>query len=456
MEKERKLSWGSKILYGADGIGYGFFSTFVATYIMVYMGLIGLNSGIIGTLMLVSKIFDGVSDILMGSVIDKTNTKWGKARPWVLIGAIPLAVTEILMFSVPGFSDVARYAYFFVIYTAANAVFFTMNNCAYNTLSNLITYNKNERVQLGAIELIGESIAGVIIPIACTRIVAAFGGGVTGWRVTAIVFALAQLAASLVTVLGTKELPPEKIDTDAQTEDVKNVSFWKILKIVITNKYYIVLLCISVLIACIGTSFFTSGAYYCQWILGNSEILSLISGAFSLGMLCGMFTNPILVQKIGYRKTMGYMNVLSVIFLIFFAVGAYRKNVPMMVVTMFLKNMTGFSSIGCCLYAAVGDVAKYSYRLHGVHVEGSVFSCSSMGRKVGQGVTVSICGWMLSAGGFVATAAAQSAKALNMIKLMYAGLPLFFTVLLTICCFLLRAEEANARWEKEHAISKNK
>ena len=401
--------------------------------------------------MLLSKVFDGITDILMGSIIDRTHTKWGKARPWIIIGAVPLAITEILLFSIPGFSGVAKYAYFFIIYASANAIFFTMNNCAYNTLSNLITYDKTERVQLGAIELIGESIAGVIIPFACSKIVAAFGGGVMGWRVTAIIFSLAQLTASLVTVLGTKELPPENIMSQAEQKDVRKVSFWEILKIVITNKYYIVLLAISILIACIGTSFFTSGAYYCKWVLGDDALLSIISGAFSLGMLAGMFTNPILVSKIGYRKTMGYMNICSVVFLILFAVGAYTKNIPLMAVMMFLKNMTGFSSIGCCLYAAVGDVSKYSYRLHGVHVEGSVFSCSSMGRKVGQGVTVSICGWMLTLGGFAGKATVQTAQALSMINIMYAILPLGFTVLLTICCFLLKAEEANKKWEEEHA-----
>ena len=121
MSATRKLPAKSKILYGADGIGYGFFSTFVSSYILVYCGVIGLNAGIIGTLMLLSKVFDGITDILMGSIIDRTHTKWGKARPWIIIGAVPLAITEILLFSIPGFSGVAKYAYFFIIYASANA-----------------------------------------------------------------------------------------------------------------------------------------------------------------------------------------------------------------------------------------------------------------------------------------------------------------------------------------------
>lgn len=451
MEKEKRyLKVWQKIAYGSDGMGHCFFYTFVSTYIMVYMGSVGLNAGIVGTLMLASKCLDGLSDIFFGSVIDKTHSKWGKARPWVIGGAIPLAIVEFLMFAIPDMGRTAQYAYFFVIYCAANAVFYTINNCAYNTLSNLITHNKTEKVQLGAISLVGESIAGIIIPYACTRLVNAFGGGTEGWKAAAFVFCLAQLLFASITFFGSKEIPPEEDITEVKIEKEEKVSFFRILKIVATNKYYLIMLGISVMIACIGTTFFTSGAYYAEWILGDGALLSAISTAFSAGMLVGMFSNPILVSKIGYRKTMGYTNLVSIFFMILFAIGAYTRNMPLLLIGMFFKNMTGFSAIGCCLYAAIGDIAKYSYRLHGLHVEGSMFSCSSMGRKVGQGITASACGWLLTLGGFVGTAAVQSAGAMNMILFMFGILPLIFTVILTILCFCLKVEEANERWEKAH------
>lgn len=447
MEEKKYLNIPTKIAYGADGIGHCFFHTFISTYIMVYLtNAVGMNAGIIGTLMLVSKIFDGLSDILFGSILDRTNTRWGKARPWLLGSAVPLAIVQVMVFSVPQTSSVAQYAYFFVIYAAANSIFYTANNCAYNTLSNLITHNKTERVQLGSVSFIGESIAGILIPVAVTRIVGAFDNPLDGWRTAAFVFALAQLIFSAVTFFGTKEIPFED-EADKEESKQEKVPFSKILKIIITNKYYWVMLGISLMIACIGTTFFTSGAYYCEWILKDGALLSVLSMAFSFGMLVGMIINPIIVSKIGYRLTMGWGNVFSVIFLIIFAIGAYTKSLPLLFIGMFFKNMTGFAAIGCCMYAAIGDIAKYSYRIHGVHVEGSMFSCSSMGRKVGQGITASVCGWLLTVSGYVGNAVVQSTEAINMINFMFAVLPIIFTVILVILSFNLKVEKANENWE---------
>lgn len=112
----------------------------------------GLNTGIIGTLMLVSKFLDGISDVIFGNLIDRTKSKLGKARPWMLYAQIGVSLCLVLLFSIPGgLGTTAQYAYFFAFYTALNAIFYTANGIAYSALSALITRNKNERVQLGSI-----------------------------------------------------------------------------------------------------------------------------------------------------------------------------------------------------------------------------------------------------------------------------------------------------------------
>lgn len=451
-QKEKKyLNVAQKAAYGAVGFGNNFFYTFVSTYMLVYLtDIMGMNAAIIGVLILISKLFDGVTDVLCGNLIDKTNTKYGKARPWLIGSAVPLGVVQILLFTVPETSAFAQYAYFLVFYSAANAIFYTANSCATNTMSALITYNPTERVQLGSIFYLMGSFAGMVIPVACTWLVSNFGGGTTGWRITASIFALVQVVFCIIAFVGTKELPPEGGATEKNVREEERISFWKILRIVVTNKYYLIMLGIQLMIACIGTSFFTSGAYYCQWILGNGALLSAFSSAFSMGMLAGMIINPFFVARFGYRKTMGWTNVASIVFLVLFAVGAFIKNMPLMIVCMFLKNMTGFASIGCCMNAAIADIAKYGYRVHGIHMEGTMFSCSSMGQKVGQGVMASVCGWLLTIGGYIGTATTQSDGALRMIVIMFAILPLVLTSILTVLCFCLDIEDVNKKWEEEH------
>ena len=409
MNNKKYLNVFQKVAYGADGFGNNFFYTFISTYMLLYLtDVMGMNAGIIGTLILISKLFDGLTDVFFGSVIDRTNSKWGKARPWLLGSAIPLAIIQVMLFAVPKSSAIIQYAYFFVVYCAANAIFYTANNVSFSTLTALITHNATERVQLGAISNVAGSIAGVVIPYACSKLVFIFGNGVSGWRTTAFIFAFVQLLFCAITFWGTKEIPLENELTDIP-KDEKKISFINVLKVVVTNKYYLIMLMIQILLASIGTCFFTSGAYYCQWILGNGAMLAGFSTAFSLGMFVGMVMHPFITAKLGYRKTMGWTNVISVIFLVLFVFGAYIRSMPIMLVSLFIKNMFGFSSIGCCMFAAIADIAKFSYRTSGIHVEGAMFSCTSMGMKIGQGITASICGWLLTLSGYIGTAASQSA-----------------------------------------------
>ena len=146
----------------------------------------GLNTGIIGTLMLISKALDGISDVIFGNMIDKTKSKLGKARPWMLYAQFGVSLCLVLLFSVPsGFSEVAQYAYFFIFYTVLNAVFYTANGIAYAALSALITKNKNERVQLGSFRFMFAVATNIVMGFAVTKTVDAFGGGASGWRMVA-------------------------------------------------------------------------------------------------------------------------------------------------------------------------------------------------------------------------------------------------------------------------------
>ena len=119
---------------------------------MVYLtDTVGLASGIVGTLIAVSKLFDGFTDVFFGSLIDKTHSRLGKARPWMIYGYIGCAITLVACFAVPaGMGKAAQYTWFFIAYTLLNGVFYTANNIAYSALPSLITKNSKERVQMGS------------------------------------------------------------------------------------------------------------------------------------------------------------------------------------------------------------------------------------------------------------------------------------------------------------------
>ena len=141
MSSTKYLKWYNKVGYGSGDVGGNVVYALQAFFVMIYLtDTMGLNPGIVGTLIMAAKIFDGVSDIIFGSLIDKTNTKMGKARPWMFWAYFGCAAMLIAIFAIPpSLGDFAMYAWFFITYVLLNAVFFTANNIAYSTLTALIT-----------------------------------------------------------------------------------------------------------------------------------------------------------------------------------------------------------------------------------------------------------------------------------------------------------------------------
>ena len=153
MEEKKYLKWYNKVGYGSGDLAANMVYGLLTSFVLIYLtDTVGLNAGIVGTLMMFSKFADGVTDVFFGTLIDKTHSKMGKARPWMLWSYLGNAVMLIAIFAIPkSMGDTAKYAYFFITYTLLNAVFYTANNIAYASLTSLITKNGNERVQMGSI-----------------------------------------------------------------------------------------------------------------------------------------------------------------------------------------------------------------------------------------------------------------------------------------------------------------
>lgn len=188
MSEKKYLKWYQKVAYGSGDMGSNFMYMFVSSFVLIYLtDTMGLNAGIIGTLIMLSKFMDGISDVVFGTLIDRTRCKMGKARPWMFWSVFPLAICEVLLFTIPDLSETLQYAYFFIVYTLLNAVFYTANNISYSSLTALMTKNPTERVQVGSIRYMFAVTTGIVISSTAVGLVNKFGGGVTGWRSVAII-----------------------------------------------------------------------------------------------------------------------------------------------------------------------------------------------------------------------------------------------------------------------------
>ncbi|MBE5825085.1 MAG: MFS transporter [Butyrivibrio sp.] len=448
MDNEKKyLSLGKKIAYGSGDFGSNFFYMLVSSFVLIYMtNTIGMNPGIVGTLIMVSKLLDGITDVFFGSLIDKTRSSMGKARPWMFFSGFPLALCMIMIFAVPtSLGDIAKYAWFFIFYTCANALFYTANNIAYATMSALITRNESERVSLGSFRYIFAMLASIIVSSSAVAIANALGGGVAGWRAMAIVFAVIYLIFNSIASLVCKEIPDIAAEKGKETE---KESFWVLLKTVVTNRYYLLLLGLYLFLY-INTSLGTSiGVFYFQYIMGDPGLLGTVSAA-SLFMIIGFVLNPMLVKKYGMYKVNLISFIASTIISIVLLFFVYTANLGAIIVLSVLKAITLAFLMGS-LNALVACVSQNSYLKTGLHTEGMMFSCSSIGVKVGGGLGAALSGWLLSAVGFVGTAQVQTVAVNNMIKFIYGGIPLILIIAMTLILAAMNVERDNDRLEERN------
>ncbi len=460
MNEKKYLKWYQKIAYGsgdmASNCGYALISSFVMLYLT---NAVGLNSLVIGTLMMASKLLDGVSDIFFGGLMDKTKSKMGQARPWMLYGQLGVSACLFLVFSIPSMSQTMQYAYFFVFYTAFNAVFYTANSIAYAALAAKITKNGQERVQLGSIRFIFATFTTLVISYNAMGLVEKFGGGTKGWRTVALIFALIALAVNTFCVLMVKEVPDEEIESANEMNNTGNsgegngpekVSFGTSLKLLVKNPYYIIILGLYLVNYIYSGITQGSAIYFMTYYMEDPALL----GTFSLFQLVPVMIiltlTPMLVKKLGSMWKMNlYARVITLLMGGVFVVGALNKSLPVMLFATFFRNMAGGPLTGT-LNAWVAETSDYTWRTQKVRIDGVMFSCSSIGVKLGGGIGSAVVGWLLALGGFDGTAAVQSSGAINMIFFMYAVLPLIFGIVMAILVYLMKVEKANKEWDEKH------
>lgn len=352
-------------------------------------------------------------------------------------------------------SSKLQYAYFFIAYTLLNAIFYTANNIAYSALTSLITKNSQERVQMGTFRFIGSTLGNLLVSNFTLVMVEKFGGGNVGWRTTAIIFALIGLVVNTISVLSVKELPEEEINEayrEAKEEGIvqKEIGLIETLKTLVKNKYFDMLTMIYLLFYLMAGVSLGAAIYYFTYNCGNAGLFGKMISIFSVANVIGLIAAPMLVKKL---KNIRILNVgcfiLNVIVRAIYLIFVMQGNAPVVV------WMYGLVSLTCCTLggtfnALVSEASEYTYLKTGKRMDGSMYSCTSFGMKVGNGLGSAISGWLLAASHYDATAAVQSASCTNMLSFMFAGIPLIITVIILILYYKLDVEKVNQKLRSEN------
>ena len=446
MQEKKYLKWHHKIGYGAGDIAGNCVYALLTAFMMIYLtDTIGMSMGVVSTLIALSKVFDGVTDFFFGRMIDKTHTKMGKARPWMLWPYIGCAITLVACFSIPtSWGQTAQYIFFFLSYTLLNAVFFTANNIAYASLTALITKNTSERVQIGSFRFIFAFATKIVIEAVTIFAVGWLGGGVVGWRTIAIIYAIVGLITNTYSVFSVKELPEADEEMDEEREEEHQLTFLKSFKLLLKNKYYVIICC-SYILTQLYASVIGMGTYYTKYIMGNEEIFSTISLAINITMVVSLTVLPMVIKKMGgmYKLNIfGY--IVAALGRVGVMVGGYMGNLPLMLAFTAVSTI-GIAPLQGDLNALIACCSEHTTLTTGHRLEGMMYSCSSLGIKLGGALGTAICGWMLDAAGYVENAALQTASTVSMMQFLYLWMPIILNAAVGFLLVFLRVEKANEK-----------
>lgn len=435
MKDKNKPGWREIIAFAIGDGGCNLVWTTIGSYlILYYTDSVGIAAATIGTLMLLSRLLDGVSDLIMGTIIDRTHTRWGKARPWILWSALPMGIGLILLFSVPGsLSSGGKLAYVCITYVIMAAVIYTACNLSYNTLLSLEAPNPKDRVTMSSIRFFVTMSCVLFINYNCNNFVEKFG-----WTGMSLIFGVIAIVLLLITFLGTKERTHIEENT-SKVQNVKDkISVKESFKALFQNKYFLLLTIVFVINYTILGVNNGLRIYYARDVLGSAGLMGTLTLCFILPKLIGNLLYPYINKLLGKWKSMmiGYLIELAGVLLMAFSDAGFTTAV----IGLVCLGIGGIPH-NAGLFAMVADVIDYGEWKTGVRLDGLTNSSTSFGMKVGAGLGSALVGWGLAWAAYDGTLAAQTAATITGIKMVFTIVPAVLIIVGMITLFFCNIDK---------------
>ena len=358
-----------------------------------YTDKIGVAAMTAANVLLIAKIVDAFTDLIMGRIMDNGKSPKGKCRPWFLRMAIPAFVVIVALFSVPsGLSSPMLFAYLLITNVLASAVVSTAISIPYNAIQCMRTPSIEERTKMGIFRSIMGYLIGMIIAIALVPITNLLGVNGVADQAAYIKFAVVLGLISMVLLLILYAKSVEKTTAEQKQDD--GVPFVKSIGMLFKNKYWVIVLISNLFSAVIFALTSASGTYYAKWILGNDNLVALMGAAGLISTFVGFGVVGPMTKKLGIRKTLMISLIIGI------AGSVVRIFFPdSLIVLMTAGQLTSFAIIPLmCVCGTMNTMAMdYNDYLYGNKIVGMSASASSFGSKVAGGLGGSLIGWILAA-----------------------------------------------------------
>lgn len=421
--------WGKRIGYGIGDLGCNLVFSTMASYLMVfYTDVFGITAAAAGTMMLVTKFIDALTDTGMGLIVDRTHTKWGQGRPYFFLGAVPFAIFTFLTFYIPEFGSSGKLVWAYVTYCLLCTAY-TVVNIPLNTIVPRLTSDIHERDVLVSTRMIC-AMAGTAIVMSITAPMVKFwgkGNEAKGYLITMTIYGIAAMLIFFVTFASTKEVVPPSVNQKHSSivNDFKGLTgqAWILF---LLNLFYFSLYVVRS----------TTVIYYFKYNLGRSEWLSLVG---ILGILSGLpmlLILPTLEKKFSKRSLMFFSAALYVAGdLLIFA----GRNSAFCLLTGLVITGLGIYGIFGITFAMQPDVIDYSEYKKNASVSGLIAAIQGFFVKGGMGLTSFIIGVFLKKGGYVANAV-QTEKALSYIEICFIWIPIVLCLLIAVLTYFYKLD----------------
>ena len=358
-----------------------------------YTDKIGVAAMTAANVLLIAKIVNAFTDLIMGRIMDNGKSPKGKCRPWFLRMAIPAFVVIVALFSVPsGLSSPMLFAYLLITNVLASAVVSTAISIPYNAIQCMRTTSIEERTKMGIFRSIMGYLIGMIIAIALVPITNLLGVNGVADQAAYIKFAVVLGLISMVLLLILYAKSVEKTTAEQKQDD--GVPFVKSIGMLFKNKYWVIVLISNLFSAVIFALTSASGTYYAKWILGNDNLVALMGAVGLISTFVGFGVVGPMTKKLGIRKTLMISLIIGI------AGSVVRIFFPdSLIVLMTAGQLTSFAIIPLmCVCGTMNTMAMdYNDYLYGNKIVGMSASASSFGSKVAGGLGGSLIGWILAA-----------------------------------------------------------
>ena len=393
----------------ANNLTFAMVSAFLLIY---YTDVAGISASVAGTLFLVVRVWGGVTDLFAGRRVDETDTRWGRFRPYLVFGSIPLLGLLVALFSIPGgLSAGGKIAWAYATY-ALFSLAYSFVNIPYGSLSAAMTQDPDDRAKLSSARAVAASLTILMIAVVVSPQISGGGDLQRSLTITTIVFAVIGYALYLWCFAVSRET----VQRDAAPISMRDTAS------MVRHNRPLVLLCGSAVLFLTGMfAIQTVGVYYARDVLGNADLYIVLTLVQTVGMILASALVPLAVEAVGKKRTYIVAGLFAAGSAV--AVALAPGSIPAIGIACFGLLGVGLGMINTLIFALQADTVDYGEWNSGVRAEGSSYAVLSFTRKVGQGIGGAVAAYTIGLGGYISGAASQTDDAIASIRVAAGGIP---------------------------------